>query len=376
MNENNDLKVISLSELKKFLVHGRTTKNVNPLTLFWTGSSLELNVKGSELWIEIESDYDTYEPWISIMINGVQVSRQMLVKGRYWIPIFRNMDHQAVKNVKVIKEVQAMPSDESHCLQIYGIKLHGECLPVEERKIKLEFIGDSITSGEGIIGAIQEMDWISMWFGTKNHYAFLTADNLNADCRVISQSGWGTLSSWDNNPHGNIPFYYNEICGVLTGRKNQMLGAFEKNDFSTWQPDAIIVNLGTNDEGAFHQPAWKDDETGESFEQKMIDEKTYDVLDLKRFEDSVEAFIEKIRKNNPKAKIIWSYGMLGNVLLPNIGRAICNYKAKTRDKEVFVFALSNMTEETMGARNHPGALAHQKAAHELTIFLKQLLELK
>ena len=37
---------------------------------------------GSELWIEVEADYDIYEPWINIVINSVPVSRQMLTSGK------------------------------------------------------------------------------------------------------------------------------------------------------------------------------------------------------------------------------------------------------------------------------------------------------
>ncbi|MGB4660412.1 MAG: GDSL family lipase, partial [Mobilitalea sp.] len=66
MKENIKLELHTLSDIKNLKVHGRTTGNLSPLTLFWTGSALELNAKGSELWIEVESDYDMYEPWIHI----------------------------------------------------------------------------------------------------------------------------------------------------------------------------------------------------------------------------------------------------------------------------------------------------------------------
>lgn len=35
----------SLSDIKHLKVHGRNTGNLSPLTLFWTGSGIELNVK-------------------------------------------------------------------------------------------------------------------------------------------------------------------------------------------------------------------------------------------------------------------------------------------------------------------------------------------
>ena len=41
---------------------------------------------------------------------------------------------------------------------------------------------------------------------------------------------------------------------------NERLGTHNDYDFSSWQPDIVIVNLGTNDE-AFNNPEWKDELT-------------------------------------------------------------------------------------------------------------------
>lgn len=46
-----------------------------------------------------------------------------------------------------------MNADPESVLQINAIETDGEFLPVPERNLKIEFIGDSITSGEGDIGA-------------------------------------------------------------------------------------------------------------------------------------------------------------------------------------------------------------------------------
>lgn len=89
MSGNARLQVQSLAGLGHLKVHGRTNGSLAPLTLFWTGSALELNIRASELWIEVESGYDQYESWISVVINSFPVSRQMLAAGRHWICVFR-----------------------------------------------------------------------------------------------------------------------------------------------------------------------------------------------------------------------------------------------------------------------------------------------
>ncbi|WP_160689147.1 SGNH/GDSL hydrolase family protein [Clostridium sp. C2-6-12] len=373
MREDEKLIIYKLEEIENLKVHGRSTGCLSPLTLFWTGSGIELNAKGGELWIEVESNYDMYEPWMSILINSVPVSRLMLTKGRQWICLFRSMDENAVKNVRIVRDMQAMSGDQETCMQIHRVKFDGEFLPVKERKYKIEFIGDSITSGEGAIGNKQEEDWIPMWFSGVTNYTAMAAEALNSDYRVISQSGWGVLTGWDNNPNSNIPEYYEKVCGLLTGEKNKVLGAFEENDFTSWQPDVVVVNLGTNDTAAFNSPEWKDEITGKIYKQRLNEDGSFNEEDLKKFEDAVINFLVKIRKNNDKAKIVWAYGMLGIPMMPSLYRAVDRYIKQTRDTRVSVFQLPNTTEETVGARSHPGALSHEGAAKALSGYLKELL---
>lgn len=371
---NEKLRLYSLNEINKIKIHGRTTECLSPLTLFWTGSAVEFNAKGSELWIEVEVDYDVYEPWINVVINTVPVSRMMLTSGRYWICIFRGMNERITKNVRIVKEVQAMSGDPNCSLQIHAVKFDGEFMPIKENPYKIEFIGDSITSGEGAIGAKEEEDWIPMWFSAVYNYVTMTASKLKADYRIISQSGWGVLTSWDNNPYGNIPNYYEKVCGILTGEKNKALGASDDNDFTAWQPDVIVVNLGTNDGGAFNSPEWKDPLTGETYKQRLNEDGSYHEGDLLAFEKAVTNFLTKLRDYNKNSHIVWVYGMLGLTMMPAIYRAVDSYRRSTGDQNVSVFQLPNTTVETIGARSHPGLLAHEKAANELAGYLKELLK--
>ena len=368
-----DLKYYSINEVENLKVLGRTTGCLSPLTLFWTGSTIELNARASELWVEIEAGYSFHEHWIAININGANVSRQMVTPGRKLICVFRNMNSEVVKNVRIIKETQPISDDTESRLQIHGLKCDGDFLPVQERPYKIEFIGDSITSGEGAIGAKHENDWIMMWFSAVHNYTYMLAEVLNADYRIISQCGWGVYSSYDNNPHNNIPDYYEKVCGMLCGEMNERLGTHNDYDFSSWQPDIVIVNLGTNDEGAFNNPEWKDELTGKVYKQRKNEDESYNSDDLKKFENAVISFLYKIRKNNPNAYIIWAYGMLGDGMMPSIMRATEEYKLQTDDSKVYVQQLPAVTDETVGSRYHPGVRAHEQTAKVLETLCRKLL---
>lgn len=354
-------------------IHGRTTSERSPLTLFWTGSGIELNATGSELALEIETDYEQYEQWISIWINGAEVSRLMLEKGRRWITLFRGMNAANVKNIRVIKEVQAMSGDEHSLLQLHAVKGDGMLLPVQSKPYRLEFIGDSITSGEGAIGAREEEDWLPMFFSASQNYTKLTADRLDAEYRVLSQSGWGVLTSWDNNPNSALPRYYEQVCGLLSGERNEALGAKQLHDFSSWQPDVVIVNLGTNDNSAFYQPPWKDEQTGVEYKQRLLEGSSYHPDDIAAFETAAAAFLHKLRACNKRTHLVWAYGMLGIPMLPAIYRAVERYKQESGDDNISVFQLPMMNDATVGARSHPGQPAHAKAAEELANYIETML---
>lgn len=362
-----------LKDLKEIRVLGRNNKQLSPLTLFWTGSGIECNIKASELWIEVEADYDCYEPWMSVVVNGDYISRRMLNKGREWICLFRGMNPNVIKNIKVLKEVQAMSADDKHCMQIHALRTDGQFMPLEEKPYKIEFIGDSITSGEGSIGAVIEEDWISMWFSTQNNYARMTADALNAEYRCLSQSGWGIYSSWDNNPCGALPLYYEKVCGLLNGENNKRLGAHDDNDFKAWQPDVIVINLGTNDGGAFYSSQWQDPQTGRVYKQSLNEDGSFNREDLKQFKQAAIKFLDKVRYYNPQTYILWAYGMLGTPMLESIEEAIEQYRLKTSDNKVELIILPDTNRETVGARQHPGVKAHQIAAEVLTQKLKYIL---
>ena len=368
---SNTIREVLIKDEKNIKIHGRTVENRDPVTLVWTGSCIEMNVKCSELSILLAGPYENYENWIAIEINGAVLARHMIKKKKTWVKVFRGLNPAVVTNVKIIKEVQAMHEDVEHCLKAYAVKLDGEILPVEERPYKLEFIGDSITSGEGAFGAKQEEEWISMFFGHVHSYPYMVSKELNADYRVFSKSGWGIYCSWDNQPKFNIPSQYENICSATFSEKLAKKGFCKKNDFASWQPDAILVNLGTNDDGAFHNPAFTD-ENGVTHKMRMKGDK-YLKKDGDKVKNAAVEFLKILRRNNENARIFWCYGMLGDGMKEILLAAIKEYKEETKDKKVAFLELPNTTEETVGSRMHPGKASHEKAAKVIVKKLKSVL---
>ena len=95
-------KIISIADLPQVRVLGRTTgKDV--INLFWTGSGIEFLYTGSELWLEVNADYDTMEPWLAVELNGAQISRFPVNKGKNEVCLFRGMTVGKPKHVRFLK---------------------------------------------------------------------------------------------------------------------------------------------------------------------------------------------------------------------------------------------------------------------------------
>lgn len=368
--ENQNLIKYAMNQIPELKIYGRTVAGACPLPIFFNGSGIELNVSGTELWIDLEVDFDVHEPWIVIELNGAFLSRQMVLRGSQSLCVFRGMSPEAVKNVRIIRELQAMTEDDANHLLIHGVKSDGTFYPVPKKALTFEFIGDSITSGEGTYGAMPDMDWLPMYMSYSRGYAKLVSDTLDADFYLFSQGGWGVLCGWDNDPRHNIPSRYEAVCGLCGGEYNKKLGAAEPYDFTERHTDAVIINLGTNDASAFNEAAWHDPETGEVFKLHKHSDGNYHEQDLECFKGAVTNFLKMVRRGNPDAHIIWCYGMLGYDLSLAITDAINRYQAESGDKNTAFLQLPNTTTETVGSRSHPGEKSHIRAAQVLTEYLK------
>lgn len=334
------LKKYPMEEIPYLRVSGRTNGCLNPVTLFWTASGVEMNIKAEEAWVQVRSDYDALEIWVDVLVDGALSQRIMVNKGEQKICLFRNMEENRVRNVKVLRDTPAFPTDEKTLLQVLEIETDGEFFPLEEPKLRMEVIGDSITSGEGGSGSVEEMSWNSFCFNAVDNYAYMAAEELGAVYNCISQSGWGVFCSWEGDEKQTIPLYYEQVCGLLSGERNKELGALKHWDFQKFQPDIVVVNLGTNDYSG--------------------------TKDMEKIANAVEVFLSKIRACNPGCYILWCYGMLGDSLEPTLQTAIRHYKIKSGDERVEFVKLPDTLKGEFGSRQHPGHKSHEKAAKILT----------
>ena len=234
-----------------------------------------------------------------------------------------------------------------------GFLLDHDChLQAKEQQfsLRMEFIGNSITCGYGI-----ESDNPSEAFAedTENHYyayPALVSKRLNAQYIVVARSGIGIYRNYGGPVEGSIDCLPNMYDYTLYGDTTELW------DFSSYIPDIVCVNLGTNDcvlEG-------------------------YSMQFLK---DAFSKFYQKLRAVYPDTKIVWMTGCMlhGKSLedLQSVLNEVVQEANAAGDKYMYRFDFTPQTGDLgYGAGWHPSKRQHERMAEELLSFMKTIILLE
>jgi lysophospholipase L1-like esterase len=205
-------------------------------------------------------------------------------------------------------------------------------------KRKIEYIGDSITSGTGMDLSVIPCGK-GQWYDQHNaymSYGARTSRNLNAQWHLTALAGIGLIHSCcDMNVV--MPQIFNKVF-----LRNDTI----KWDFKKYQPDVVTICLGQND----------------------------GVKDSTLFCGAYVDFIKTIRKDYPKADIICLTSPMANqkltAALQNYLTGVTSYMNTQGDKKVYKYFFYRQYHN--GCGGHPDMADHQLIADELTAYIKQL----
>ena len=329
---------------------GRMDLSRRPLALDWTGTGLECFFRGTDLWAELEAPALSPIMWMIVLADGAPVARFPVEPGIRFYPLVLGMEPQNARVVTLMKETQCMPDDPEATVLLHSLRMKGELEDLPVHDLKIEFVGDSLTSGEGSLAPRGNDEWISMWFSARGNYSWIACSELNAERRILSQSGWGVCWDWEHNPDHTLTAHYEEICGVLQGPAADARGCTKPYDFSVWQPDIVCIRLGTNDNNGMNM--------------KNSAEQDRDTL----VRGSL-GLLRLVRKNNPAAKIVWI--LPSSDCRPDLPAEAVRLARKEGMTGLYTFTLPDYHEEDMGARFHPNAAWNRKAGLLLAGWLRE-----
>ncbi len=350
---------------ERILIHGRTVKK-EPLPLFWTGAGIELETDAAELWLELENTGYTGLLWIRAELDGVTVLRQAVERGVSRVCVFRGVP-AVRRRVRLFREQQPFPREPDCVLRLRSVQCDGALYPVPPRPRRIEFVGDSVTAGEGLCGPASLLSGGPIVYSSQGNYALEAGRALNADVNLVALSGWGAAVSWDNNPHNVTPRVYREVCSAIPDPDGQ-----KPWDFAAWQPDAVIIHLGNNDFFALKEAPYTDPATGAVTRFGCGPDGRPDEASARAFHGAVTGFLAQVRAVNPRARLVWAFGMFTDLWRPYIEAALEDYTRATGDRNVSFLPLPRVRPENTGSNGHPGPLDHLAAARAVTEHLNCL----
>lgn len=379
------MKTFLVTQEPKIRLHGRYDRTGNRFWMDYTGSGIEFCFRGQRADIQFTAETGGKDQCVLFEVDGTPAIRIPLLQGTsvYTIIDSRVGDADpalvsaALRHIRVYKESQAHTGIVDASTSCDLILIDGELcdLPVRRR---IECIGDSITSGEGALSpsatdigsTVNIEEWTSSYYSWTGYLSRL----MDVDIQVVSQGGWGVHCGWNNDIHMNIPSIYSKVCGLIAEPFASARGASKEYDFS-FDPDVVIVNLGTNDQGSFHQPPWTDPSDGKQYKMHRVDEdinpisSVYAQKDWRVFRDGVVDFVRTLAVKNPKAHILWIYGMMGSGLWPAIASAkrILDEEGFTRFDAVL---LPSVSPDEYGANSHPLRVFHERTAALIADIIK------
>ncbi|MEG2118703.1 MAG: GDSL-type esterase/lipase family protein [Clostridia bacterium] len=317
-----------------FKLHGRyDITQFGELLLNWSNNGFEFNFFGDGFILnfgEFSSDTPAY---LRVFVDG-KSQRFSLARGDEKI-VFDSLPNEK-HNVKVLRVTE----DET-LITVQSITLRGKA-PVMldkpcDKQLKLEFFGDSITCGYGVMGNKTSPGYVTYEQDSTFAYAYMTSEILNADANYESISGKGLVS---NCMGDRTDIKISEFYAYKTRRR-------DKWDFSIYTPDAVIINAGTND-------AWGG-------------------ITRDEFYNAAVLFLKNIRAAYSTAKILWAYGIMDESIIDAVERAVNDFN-RSDGKTFFVYIPSmGRFQDEVGGGGHPNTVTSERASKILAEKLKQIL---
>lgn len=338
---------------------GRTANDNGILWLALSASGIEFTFTGTAASVTMVADSmvnsgPDKQARFAVYIDGEKTLDAQLDAPEKTYDIF-SADAAKKTTVKILKLSEAAEST----MGIKSIDVTGtDVVPTAAKELKIEFIGDSITCGYGVDDEVKEHHFSTSTEDATKAYAYKTAQLLDADYSLVSYSGHGIISGYttdDKKVTGQlVPPVYEQFAKSYGSYDGIFNVSFVDWDFSRFQPDMVVINLGTNDASYCGN------------HQDRIDD----------YSTNYAEFLKTVRKNNPDAHILCVLGIMGDSLYKGVEKAVELYSTETGDTKVSSLRLTPQNGSTGYAADwHPTEATHDIAANETAAEIKTILGL-
>lgn len=298
----------------------------------WSGATIEASFPGPVIGMKLEHQDAYYDIEIDGKFDTV------ISTGNQKDFIFKKNLSPQIHTVRIrLRSENHYSAATFHGLYIAnGMVLNN---PPDKPLRKIEFIGDSHTAGYGVESPDRNCSnpsgMLNKTTNTNKSFAGLITQRFHAQSIIVAWSGAGMVRNYGASAKRSpdpFPTQYDKILGAVSDKKW---------DYSSWKPDLVVVNLGTNDYSTTPNP----------------DDSMY-IGDYHRF-------IDRIYSNYPGVSILCVSSGNGNTLDRNIKKIVSDEVTVRNHPNVFYAAYPNGMEYT-GCDWHPSISDNVKLANVLT----------
>lgn len=309
----------------------------------WSGSGVRLSFRGTAVSARLQARGAVYR----VLVDGKEFKPLDLSNSND--TVFALASDLALDSHEVVLRVRTEMSQST--ATFHGFEIDGTVLaPAPAPKRRIEFYGNSITCGYGILDSLNSNPFKAITEDEGMTYAAHASDSLGAERHTVCWSGRGVYRNINKDTvNPTVPRLYDRILPQDTRHLW---------DFSQWMPDVVVIDLGTNDY-------------------------TPDNPDATRFEAAFSAFVDSLHAKYPVAKIVLLDGPMFSDGYPVGANALTHVRqrldnvvavAKARGIAASHVSLSAQGDLGYGADWHPSRAQAKFNGKELTDALRSLME--
>jgi lysophospholipase L1-like esterase len=303
--------------------------NVSQPTMWATGTQVRFSFSGPDCMIVVNDQlqYGKDHNYLDIVVDG-QYRHIKLTAARNEVSIAKGLAgkrHDVIISKSTEAGIGFISFEGAYCKKL----LVPQPLPTR----KMEFFGDSITSGMGIdttVVGCHKGEWYDQTNGYMT-YAALTARAFNAQAHITSASGIGLIHSCCD-----MDIVMPQVYDKVSIRENKIAW-----DFSKFQPDMVFICLGQND----------------------------GIQDSTQFCGEYVQLIRKLRQHYTNATfVLLSSPMADQALAAQTKKYLPAIVAATGERGILTYFFSRQFMH--GCDSHPSGSEHKLIAAELISYLR------
>lgn len=326
---------LDFSQMKGYYkTQGRVELADTALNMDTSGSGFEFYYQGSGdvlLGADVKVTWST-SMFLTVIVDGVETRTEVAMghnnAAYVSIPLATGLA-DGYHHIEVYKQTEA----SSALMTAWGVTFTGTLMAAPPAdKITIEVIGDSISGGASNLAdnSTTNASYPVYQDGTAT-YAYVAAEALGAELRVVQTSGWGLVEGWG----GNGKNLQDQYPYTNWWRDATDTGLY---DFPT-PADIVIINLGTND-------GTKGTVTDAEFKEGALN------------------LIDMIQTNNPGAQVVMCTGMMGKYFESVITATVAELGGADAG-----YFYCELPQGQSGGEAHPNVAEHAAAAEVLEAFL-------